>query len=177
MDHIIGLLKKWTKKMLKMNAEDNEYHKIQDKLENQESLETMFPEDLFGFFNQQINILGEKLKGDVFLNVVSLWMNHLQDMLEEKVDNLIKHVKDDEILRYPVEINDYNKLTIHLNDTKNNLNSYLEGELIERSTQLFKETSKLIGKNLEKMIEQMVLHMFKKIEQLAVEELFKYTRS
>lgn len=165
-------MKSWIRKMLQTNAEDNQYAKVEAKAEEQEPLETQFPEDLFSLFNQQVTILGQKLKGEMFINVVRIWMNYLQDMLEEKAETFLKTTPSTQILRYLVEVNDFNKLALNLNDNKAEIIQYVEGDLVEKVNQSFIETAKVIGRCTEWLLEGLVKVTFAKIEQSVIEILF-----
>jgi hypothetical protein len=162
----------WVAKMLKTNEEDNKYSNVEAKVQEQEPLETAFPEDLFSLFNQQVTLLAQKLKGDMFINVVRIWMNYLQDELEQKADFFVKTTKADRILRYPVEINDFYKLNLNLNDNKKEIVQYVEADQVDKVTQYFIETSKVINKSTDKLLEGLVQVMFLTIEDSAVELLF-----
>lgn len=51
MNHIENLLIDWTRKMLAMNGEDKQTDVLEKLLNEGETLETPYPEDLFKFFN------------------------------------------------------------------------------------------------------------------------------
>lgn len=119
-----------------------------------------------------MTILGQKLKGEMFINVVRIWMNYLQDMLEEKAETFLKSASDGQVLRYVVEVNDFNKLALNLNDNKAEIVQYVEGDLVEKVNQCFIETAKVIGRGTEWLLEGLVKAMFVKIEQTVVELLF-----
>ena len=146
-------MRAWIRKMLETNAEDNQYARVEAKAEEQEPLETQFPEDLFSLFNQQVTILGQKLKGEMFINVVRIWMNYLQDKLEEKAETFLKGASDGQVLRYVVEVNDFNKLALNLNDNKAEIVQYVEGDLVEKVNQCFIETAKVIGRGTEWLLQ------------------------
>jgi hypothetical protein len=50
-----------------MNGEDKQIDVLTNLLNEGETLETPYPEDLFKFFNQQIKMIGSKLSGDMFV--------------------------------------------------------------------------------------------------------------
>jgi hypothetical protein len=98
-------------------------------------------------------------------------MNYLQDVFEEKADIFVQTTKLDVILKYPVEINDFNKLALNLNDNKAEVVSCLEGEQVEKVNQYFIETAKVISKSTDKLLEGLVQLMFSRIED-AISHLF-----
>lgn len=139
----------------------------------QETLETNFPEDFFSLFNQQVTLLAQKLKGEMFIRVVRMWMNHLQDVIEEKTGTFRKTVKADRILLYPVELNDLNKLSVNLNENRKEIVQYVEDDQVDKITEAFMETVKVISKSVDKLVEGLVEVMFFNIENTAIEQLFQ----
>jgi hypothetical protein len=174
--HIEKMMKSWVAKMLQTNEDEKKYNKIEAMASEQETLETNFPEDFFSLFNQQVTLLAQKLKGDMFIRVVRMWMNHLQDVLEEKADHFRKTVKADRILLYPVELNDFNKLSLNLNENRKEIIQYVEGDQVDKVTEPFMETVKVISKSIDKLCEGLVETMFFKLENTAIEPLFQYTQ-
>jgi hypothetical protein len=165
-------MRTWVKNMLKKNEEETRIDKVEAKLAEQEPLESRFPEDLFGLFNKQMVALGLKLKGEMYVSALSLWLNFLQEILKDKVDVLVQNVQLDKLLKYPLEINDYYKLAQNLNDNKNELAEYIDDALLGRTTQMFVQTARVISASTDKLIENMIEVMFTKIEETAVEQLF-----
>lgn len=166
-------MKTWVKNILEANRKETAYSNIEAKRDEKEPLETQFPEDLFSLFNQQVTLLANQLKGDMFITVVRIWMNYLQDIFEEKADDFVQVTKLDVILKYPVEINDFNKLALNLNDNKAEVIGFVEGEQVEKVNQYFIETAKVISKSTDKLLEGLVQLMFTRIEDSIVHTYFE----
>jgi len=172
LQHIQKTVKQSISKMLTSNAEETQMKNILEKVENQEPLESMLPEDIFSLFNQQIAILGPKLQGEVLTSVVRVWLQNIQNTIEDKCDEFVSRVGAEEILRYPLEINDYNKIMLNLNDCKSETTQYAAEDQTEKVGQMFVETAKVVNRCIDKLVQSMTEVMFVKIEDAVFELLF-----
>ena len=172
LQHIQNTVKQSLAKIILSNKDETRYEKVLEKVENQDPLESMFAEDIFSLFNQQIAILGPKLQGDAFVSVVRTWLQNIQNTIEDKTEEFVGKTSVDRILMFPLEINDYNKLLLNLNDCKSETQQFSSEDQTDKLTQLFIETAKTINKCQDSLIQSMTEVMFIKIEDLAIEPLF-----
>ena len=172
LQHIQKTVKQSLSKMLGSNAEETHMSKILEKVESQEPLESMLPEDIFSLFNQQVAILGPKLQGEVLTSVVRIWLQNIQHTFEDKCDEFVGRVGAEEILRYPLEINDYNKVMLNLNDSKTETAQFAADDQTEKLGQLFVETAKVVNRCIDKLVQSMTEAMFVKMEDAVFELLF-----
>lgn len=182
MTHIEQLLKEWTSRILKLNEEDKSKDNLEDMIANGEPLETPFPEDLFKFFNEQVFMLAEKLHGELFLRVVSIWGNHLNDFFMEKAQSELKYQQQqgqedqaDVFYRVSADLNDFNRCVLHIADIKTEIKDLLEPEFHERVDKQFQQAAKGLQAGIAIEVDFMVKCLLNKIQESVIHSFFRYS--
>lgn len=160
--------------MIMMNGEDKQLDLLTELMQDGEVLETPYPEDLFKFFNQQMKMLGSKLSGDLFVQVLALWAHHLESMFTRKAQDDCRGLTEEDILKLPTDINDINKCLLHLAETKGIVTDMVDDQYYDRITKLFIQMMKGLNRALEIEIDKIVEMLFSKIEEVVIDQLFRY---
>lgn len=87
MEHIESLMKEWIAKIFRLDRENQTLPKLSELEASGADIESNFPEDLFTFLNKQLDLIGGKMKGEAFLEVLKVRLP--SDYWESMVDGLV----------------------------------------------------------------------------------------
>lgn len=92
-DHVNNLIIDYSEKAInKDKCEQQTNDNINKLIRTKQDLLTYFPEDIFHFINQQLDILGPKLKGEIFVEFIRSVCNTLAELLKTECKNFINEL-------------------------------------------------------------------------------------
>ncbi|CAD8202201.1 unnamed protein product [Paramecium octaurelia] len=144
-DHVNNLIIDYSEKAIRKDkSEQQTLENITKLIKTKQDLLTYFPEDIFHFINQQLDILGPNLKGEIFIEFIRSVCGTLQEVLKKECRDFINEIPSNEqegevspIYLLVLQTNNYYKCMTYSNETKEYCLKFCNQLISERVQQIF----------------------------------------
>ncbi|KAM3146904.1 hypothetical protein pb186bvf_001058 [Paramecium bursaria] len=181
LEHVSSLIEDYSGKAIsKDRLEQQTQNNIEKLIKNKQDLVTYFPEDIFHFVNQQFDILGKKLKGEIMIEFIREVCSTLSQIMKDEqktFENDVPTVEEQgglsPIFLLTLHINNYYKCLSYSNETMQYSLKFIEQKYHERIEQIFQiDLKNVFNECINKFLEKFVRIITTEVSNQIIPSLF-----
>lgn len=180
-DHVSNLIIEYCDKAFeKDKMEQQTQAVIEGLIKQRKDLITFYPEDIFHFINQQLDLLGPKLRGELLIEFIRQVCSTLAEVFKKECRSILSDlpVSEQESSVSPLyltilQINNYYRCMTHSNETKQYCLQFVHQSMAERVEQIiYQDLTTTFNESINSLLDHCVKIVFYEVNNLIVPFLF-----
>jgi len=173
MDHLERFMNESMMNIIKEDRSLYSKEEIEKMKDEGQEISSNFSQDIFSLINRQLEIVGTKTRGEVYMEIIRLWTVNLAEFQKQEKSFLIKTSGPNEILKIIMYINNYYKCLQNITFTKDESLKYADEEYHDRLDNIFSDLKRAFAESIQDLLVTLVDLCFIEVELGAIVYLFR----